>query len=67
LFPDHGEHAETVPDFVLDGAVGPMSGVVMRASTCVRRLQHGRLTDYILYLVAGLAAVGAIVVFGGNP
>ena len=26
--------------------------------------QHGRLPDYILYLVAGLAAVGVLVVFG---
>jgi hydrogenase-4 component B len=67
LFPDQAEHGEMIPDFVLDGVVGPVSGVVMRASTFVRRLQHGRLPDYILYLVAGLAAVGAIVVFGGNP
>jgi hypothetical protein len=29
----------------------------------VRQRQHGHLPDYILYLVAGLAAVGVLVIF----
>ena len=36
-----------------------------RDRTAVRRLQHGRLQAYILYLVAGLAALGGLVLLGG--
>ncbi len=66
-FPRIAQHAETVPDLVLDGALEPLGAVVLRAAAVVRRLQHGRLPDYILYLVAGLAGIAAIVVFGGKP
>jgi hypothetical protein len=48
----------------LHRAIVPMSDVVMMAaSSWARQRQQGRLTDYILYLVAGLAAVGVLVVF----
>jgi len=39
--------------------------VVLRISTAVRHLQQGRLQSYILYLVAGLAALAVLVVLGG--
>jgi hypothetical protein len=38
-------------------AIGPVSDVVMAAWSWVRQRQQGHLPDYILYLVAGLAAV----------
>jgi hydrogenase-4 component B len=37
----------------------------MQVSTAVRRLQHGRLQFYILYVLAGLIALGVLVMLGG--
>jgi hydrogenase-4 component B len=64
LCPGHADHMERIPETVLERVIGPASAVVMSASAWVRQRQHGRLPDYILYLVAGLAAVGLLVVFG---
>ncbi len=64
-FPSRADHVERIPETVLERAIGPVSEVVMAASAWMRRRQQGRLPDYIFYLVAGLAAVGALVVFGG--
>lgn len=63
-FPARADHVERAPDPVFDGVLGPAAGAILRASTIARRLQHGHLPDYVLYLVAGLAAVAAIVVIG---
>jgi hydrogenase-4 component B len=62
-FPQRADHVERIPETVLERVIGPVSEVVMAASAWVRQRQQGRLTDYILYLVAGLAAVGVLVVF----
>ncbi len=37
----------------------------MQSSTAMRRLQHGRLQFYILYVLAGLIVLGVLVVLGG--
>jgi hydrogenase-4 component B len=37
----------------------------MHISTAVRRLQHGRVQAYILYLLAGLAALAILVALEG--
>jgi hypothetical protein len=37
----------------------------MRVSTAVRRLQHGRVQAYILYLVIGLVALAILAVMKG--
>jgi len=58
---------ERVPETVLEQVIMPVGGRVLRASTAVRRLQHGRLQFYVLYIVAGLAALGALVLTGGRP
>lgn len=58
---------ERVPETVLERVIVPASVLVMRVSTAVRRLQHGRLQAYILYLVAGLIGLGIIVFLGGTP
>jgi hypothetical protein len=57
---------ERIPETVLERVIGPVSDVVMTASAWVRQRQQGHLPDYILYLVAGLAAVGVLVVFGST-
>jgi len=64
-FPTEASYVERTPETVLERVAGPVGNGVMRVSTAVRRLQHGRLQSYILYLVAGLVALGVLVVFGG--
>ena len=66
-FPTEGIRLERVPETVLERIIGPVSEVIMQVSTLVRRAQHGRLQFYILYVVAGLIALGAIVLLGGAP
>lgn len=66
-FPSGALHLERVPDTVLERLLVPASTALLRVSTAVRRLQHGRLPAYILYIVAGLAALGALVALGSRP
>jgi hydrogenase-4 component B len=64
-FPSHAQFDEHTPETVLEHVVEPTGSVVMRLSTAVRRLQHGRLQAYILYLLIGLAALALLVLMGG--
>ena len=64
-FPAEAIHLERVPETVLEHIIGPVSAVVMRVSTRVRRLQHGRLQFYIVYVLVGLLALGILVLLGG--
>jgi hydrogenase-4 component B len=65
-FPVAASREEHTPETVLEQVVEPAGGVVMRVSTAVRRLQHGRMQAYILYLICGVAALAALVVAGGQ-
>jgi hydrogenase-4 component B len=65
-FPAGAIRLELVPETVLERILGPISGVVMQVSTTVRRLQHGRLQFYIVYVVAGLVGLGLLVLLGGT-
>jgi hydrogenase-4 component B len=67
FFPAEAIRLERVPEAVLDLLLVPLGVRVMRVSTAVRRLQHGRLSAYILYVVAGLAALGALVLIESMP
>lgn len=66
-FPTDAIRLERVPETVLERVLGPVGAGVLRLSTSVRRLQHGRLQYYILYVLAGLVALGALVSVGGAP
>ncbi|MBI3415679.1 MAG: NADH-quinone oxidoreductase subunit H [Verrucomicrobia bacterium] len=66
-FPEEALRLERVPETVLERIIGPVSAAIMRVSTTVRQLQHGRLQFYILYVVAGLIALGVLVLLGGAP
>lgn len=66
-FPATASRVERVPETVLEHAIGPVAVAILRVSTAVRRLQHGRLQAYILYLLAGVVAVGVLVLLGGSP
>jgi hydrogenase-4 component B len=66
-FPVGALRLEYVPETVLERGLVPAGGVVLRVSTAVRRLQHGRLQSYILYLLVGLAVLSGLVAVGGTP
>ncbi len=66
-FPVAGSHFVRVPETVLERVIVPAGGGVMRVVLAVRRLQHGRLQAYILYLVVGLAGVAVLVLAGQKP
>jgi hydrogenase-4 component B len=61
-FPARASYSEHTPETVLERIVEPTGRAVMAVATTARRLQHGRLQFYILYLVAGMAAL-AILAF----
>lgn len=68
IFPGASSHSQHTPETVLEKVVEPAGGVVMAISTTVRRLQHGRLQAYILYLLIGLAALSVMAaLFSGGP
>ena len=64
--PATASRVERVPETVLERLLTPASDAIMVVSAATRRLQHGRLQAYILYLVAGLLAVGLLVLLGGR-
>jgi hydrogenase-4 component B len=65
LFPANAIHLERVPETVLERVIGPVGSGIMAAANSVRRLQHGRLQFYVLYIVAGLIALGLLVLLKG--
>jgi hydrogenase-4 component B len=65
-FPEGAQRLQYFPDTVLMRVVGPTGAAVLQVSTTVRRLQHGRLQAYILYLAVGLAVLAGFVWLGGG-
>jgi hydrogenase-4 component B len=65
-FPQEASFEEHTPEAVLEHVVAPASSLIMRLSSAVRRLQHGRLQAYLIYLLAGLAALGFLSAWGGG-
>jgi hydrogenase-4 component B len=65
--PESAFRIERVPETILERVLAPVGRVTMLAAFQMRRLQHGRLQAYILYVVVGLAAIGALVLLGGQP
>ena len=67
LFPTGALHLERIPETVLERLIGPVSTGIMLVSTSVRRLQHGRVQFYIIYILGGLTALAVFVFLGGAP
>jgi hydrogenase-4 component B len=65
-FPAAADFAEHTPETVLEHVVEPAGGVVLRISSTVRRLQHGRVQSYLFYLLIGIAALAGLVLAGGG-
>jgi hydrogenase-4 component B len=64
IFPSRAAHEEETPETVLENVVEPVGRGMLAAASMLRRLQHGRLQAYILYIVVALAGL-AILVFPG--
>lgn len=65
LMPSKSFRLERIPETMLDVVIAPVGGVIMQVASGARRLQHGSLQAYIVYVVAGLAALGAMVLAAG--
>ncbi|HTQ31841.1 MAG TPA: proton-conducting transporter membrane subunit [Opitutaceae bacterium] len=65
-FPARASRMERVPETVLERIVEPAGGAVMRVAMAARRLQHGRLQYYIVYVAGGLVAVAILVFLGAR-
>jgi hydrogenase-4 component B len=59
-FPARASRIQAMPDPVMERVILPVTGVVIRISAAVRRLQHGRLQAYIFYVTVALAALGLL-------
>jgi len=63
-FPPNTVLTERVPETVLERIVSPAAEAVMWLSHGARRLQHGRIQFYIVYLVGGITVLAAIALLG---
>ena len=66
LFPADASLETHTPETVLVRVVEPAGQMVMRMNGAVRRLQHGRVQAYMLYLLIGLVAIALLAVIGGR-
>ncbi|PTX91293.1 proton-conducting transporter membrane subunit [Opitutus sp. ER46] len=64
-FPARAHFEEHTPETVLTHLIEPLARVVARFASLTRRLQHGHLQSYLLYLLVGLAALGGLTMIGG--
>jgi hydrogenase-4 component B len=67
VLPTRASRFERVSETMLERVFTPAAELVLRVSTVTRRLQHGRLSAYIVYVVAGLLALSLFVLLGGKP
>ncbi len=65
VFPRNAASEEHTPEVVLERVIAPVGSLVMRVALAARRLQHGRIQAYLLYVIAGLVALAALVLTGG--
>jgi hydrogenase-4 component B len=61
VLPGAGSFVEHTPETVLDRVIIPVARLVGRLARGVRRLQHGRVQTYLLYLMIGVAALLMLV------
>jgi hydrogenase-4 component B len=65
-FPRRALRMERVSDVVLERVMVPASDAVLRLSGAARRLQHGRLQFYIVYLLCGLTVIAILTWIGAR-
>ena len=55
-----------MPETVLERALGPISRGVLALAGVARRLQHGRLQFYIVYIAGGVLLLALLTWIGGS-
>jgi hydrogenase-4 component B len=65
VMPSDALRVAHIPETVLERLVRPAGVVVTQMSGAARRFQHGGLQLYVLYVLAGLVAIGALVLVEG--
>jgi hydrogenase-4 component B len=65
LLPVSALRVGQIPETVLERLVRPAGDLVSQLSGAARRLQHGGLQLYVLYVLAALIVMGALVVVEG--
>jgi len=66
-FPASANRTGHTPETVLEWVVEPVGRTVIWISSQVRRLQHGRVQFYIVYVLIGMLALAAWVCLDGKP
>jgi len=66
VFPQQASFKQRTPETVLEYVVEPAGSAVMQLALAARRFQHGRVQTYLFYLLAAIAALGVLVLWGGN-
>ncbi|NCD25956.1 MAG: NADH-quinone oxidoreductase subunit H [Deltaproteobacteria bacterium] len=64
-FPEQALALERIPETVLEKAIQPVSTGVVWLADGAKKMQHGRLHIYILYVFAGVMILGALAFWGG--
>lgn len=64
VLPRRAHWSVHTPETVLEEVIEPAGRGVLRVSTWVRRLQHGRVQAYVLYLLLGVAALTVLALWG---
>jgi len=65
FFPGKARVLERIPETVLEKIIGPGAQAISFAADGARKMQHGRLHLYILYVFLGVTALGLMVLLGG--
>lgn len=65
LFPARAFRIVRMPESMLDLVIGPVAAAIRRASGAARRLQHGKLQAYILYVIVALIGMGSVAWLAG--
>jgi len=66
ILPAKASFSQHTPETVLEYAVEPAGGLIMKLALAARRLQHGRVQAYLFYLLVGIAALAMLVILGGD-
>ena len=61
VMPSVALRVAVIPETVLERLVRPAGAMVTQLSGAARRFQHGGLQLYVLYVLAGLVAIGTLV------
>ena len=64
-FPGRALVVERVPETVLERVIAPGAWAVCRVADAAKRMQHGRLHLYILYVFLGVTVLGLMILLGG--